>query len=525
MDSLPTSEARQHLVSDALRRYAALIIAIGLVLGAVGYFLASKQPRVFTAQAKVLVRATVGNSLSPDSATSGQRVTVSMVTEAALVDSPAVADGVAKSLGVSTVTAVAAVDATVPTNTQLVEINYTAGSAAVAQKGAQSFADAFLAYRKGLSSAVVQAQLANLTKQQTEVTANLTAAGKAAAVTDAKPDANAQVQLYAGRLATIQNNIATASTTDTNPGSVVTPAILPLESASIIGKLIAPIAAVVGLLLGFLLALWLVRRDDRIRATNEQTFFGVPVLSAVRGKAATARTFSDGADDPLSESYRRARAGLLATRGEQGKVFAVAGSSEGIQVGDVAVNLGIALSRAGYTVAVADTTAGWEDLADDLGVTSDSGFSDLLHDAAPSLTTVPVKGVDLLPGGRDAVSSRDLFHSDEMAQAVSVLGASHEFGLLAAAAVTTAEGSGVVLVADSVILVAEDRRTTHVELAEAMHRCAELGTSVLGVIVVPRTSARRRPVASPSSAAWASQEPGDGSSAPAGEPAESTSRG
>lgn len=494
MESLPSSEVRQHLVGDALRRYAALIVAVGLVLGAAGYFLASKQPKVFTGQAKVLIRATTGNSLSPDSATSGQRVTVAMVTEAALVDSPAVADGVAKSLGVSTATAVQAVDATVPTNTQLVEISYTAGSASVAQKGAQSFAVAFLAYRKSLSDTVVKAQLGNLGKQQQEVTANLKAAGQAASVADAKPDANAQVQLYAGRLATIQNNIAAANATDTNPGAVVTPAVLPVEDASLVDKLIAPAAAVVGLILGFLLALWLVRRDDRIRARSQQSFFGAPVLTAVAGKA---RVVSDGSDDAVSESYRGARAGLLATRGEAGKVFAVVGASEGVQVGDVAVNLGVALGRAGYRVAVVDATAGWEDLGADLGVTSPTGFSDLLREKVPALTTVSVKGVDLLSGGPEAVVSKDLFHSDEMALAVGTIGLAHDFGLLAGAGVTTAEGSGVVLVADSVVLVAEDRRTTHADLGEAMQRCRELGTPVVGVIVVPRTTVRRRPVSSP----------------------------
>ncbi len=493
MESLPYTESRERLVVDALRRYVVLILVVGAVTaGAAAYFLAS-QPHRYTGESRVLVRATTGNALSPDSATSGQRVTVAMVTESALVDSPVVATEAAKQIGVSVEQAVRAVTASVPANTQLVEIQYTAGSPELAQKGAQKFADAYLAYRKGLTDEVVKTQLATLAKQRTEVSANLKAAGTAAAITDAKPDANAQVQLYAGRLATIENNIAAADATDINPGSVVTPALLPRANSSIINKVLVPGGAILGLLLGFVAALLLVRRDDRIRGASEHRLYGAPVLAAISGKPSMVRRLSDGGDDPVSESYRRARAGILATQGAKGQVLAVLGAAPGIPVADVALNLGGALARSGYRTAVVDGTAGWEDLGTLTGTTAEYGLHDLLRSPG-DLTVVPnpVRGIELVTAGEDAALARDLFHSEGMTAALSGISKGFDLSLVAGASVTTAEGSGVALNSDGVILVAEDRRTTHAAILEAMQRCAELHAIVIGVIVVPAHPGGRR---------------------------------
>lgn len=491
METLPHAEVQEHLVRDALKRHLALLVVLGVLFGAAGAFLASKQPREYTSEARVLITATTGNALSPDSATSSQRVTVAMVTEAALVDSPAIADSVAKSLGVTTDTAVKAMTASVPPNTQLVSIKYTANSATLAQRGAKAFADAYLAYRKGLSVAVVKTQVASLTAQDKDVSAKLAAAGRAAAVTDAKPDANAQVQLYASRLATIQNNLAAVNTTQTSPGALVDPPDLPPVTTSIIGQLLVPVAVVLGLLLGFVLALWRERRDDRIRGARDHDRLGVPLLAVVPGKGTTARALVDGGDDPVSESYRHARAGLLAARGSSGRVFGVAGATTGHPVADVALNLGQAIARAGYRTAVVDATAGHEDLGEVTGVESDHGFSDVLHsDIDVATIAVATRGLELVTRGGNPWDSRDLFHSEEMRRAVAAVGGAHDYSLLAASGATTAEGSGVAIASDGMILVVEERRTTHAQLGSALQRCREVGAPVLGVVVVPSSAKR-----------------------------------
>lgn len=519
MESLPYSEEREFLVGDALRRYFALIIVLGLLFGGVAAYVASNTKSSYTAEAAVLIQPTAGNPLSPDSATSAQRVTVAMVTESALVDSSAVATGVAKALGVTTAEAVAAVDASVPPNTQLVDIAFTAPTASQAQLGAQSFADAYLEFRKMNSEAVVAAQVDTLAAQEKQVASSLSDAGASAALTNAKPDANAEVQLYAARLATIQNNIATAKATDTDPGSVVRPADAPAATTRILDQILVPLAVVLGLLLGTIVALWLVRRDDRIMGGSEHDLFGAPLLVAVPTKAPQARSIVHPDRDVVSDSYRVARAGVLAARGSRGKVFAVAGATEGIRIGDVASNLATALGRSGYDVALVDATAGWEDLGELMSASSSVGFTDLLakpgdhQDRSTWMQTVG--SIDLVVRGDGAADSRDRFHGSEMRPAVKMVSDSYQHTVLASASVITAEGSGVALAADSVILVVEDRRTTHAQAAEAVRRCAELGTPILGYISVPPVvtswRSKLRPQVSRTSVASDSTVPPQGS--------------
>ena len=163
---------------------------------------------------------------------------------------------------------------------------------------------------------------------------------------------------------------------------------------------------------------------------------------------------------------------------------------------------------------MADLTAGWEDLPAVVGVHPESGFSELLMSATAAPTSVMTRGVDVIGSGADPIESRDLFHGNEMAHAVKRIGAAHDFAVLAGAGVTTAEGSGVVLVADSVILVVESRRTTHGMLAQSLQRCHELGTPVLGVIVVPATTVVDRPLAATSGSRRRGQEPEPQQAAP-----------
>ena len=487
MESLPYADAREHLVRDALRRNIALILALGVVFGLVAWLVTSKATASYSSQAKVLIEPTVGNALSPDSATSSQRVTVAMTTEAALVDSPTIAEGVGKELGMSTSDVTDATTASVPANTQLILITFTDDDEATAQKGAQEVADQYLAYRKSQSQAVVKTQVDNLTKQEKAVSESLSNAGKSAAVTDAKPDANAQVQLYASRLATIQNNIATAQATSTNPGSVVMPATKPAAVSNIIDSILVPVAVLLGLLLGFALALWRERRDDRVRGTSEHVIAGAPVLAVVPRKAPGARALATGSDDVVSESYRLARAGVLASRGSKGKVFAVVGAADGVGVADVAANLGIALARAGYSVVVADATGGAESIGRLAGVEATAGFSELLRGESADGTpwTGTDAGVDVVVAGADPASTTDLFHSDAMVRAVAALAGQHDFTILAGAPITSAEGSGVVLSADSTLVVLEERRSTHAQAELAVQRSTELGTPVLGFVTVP----------------------------------------
>ncbi|GGL35069.1 hypothetical protein H9L10_01380 [Phycicoccus endophyticus] len=498
MDGLPHTDERTDLVRDALRRHAIVILVLGVVFGALGFALTQRSHDVYTSEAKVLIRPTVGNPLSPDATSSSQRVTVAMVTEAALVDSPVIADRVAEATGESAADALRSVSADVPANTQLVAITVRSEDPATAQAEAQRFAEEYLAYREEQSTSVTTTEIDNLKKQEESVQKSLAAAGKAAAVTDAQPDANAQVQLYAGRLATIQNSIATAQATDIRPGSVVLPATSGSVQRNLMRLALPVLALVIGLALGVAWALLRSRRDDRVRAVTGHTLDTVPVLATVPATAPGAREVAGEDDAAVAESYRLARAALLAEPQRRGRVVAVAGCTPQTSAGDVAANLALSLARAGYSVVLVDASGSQDGVGAELGMRSAVGFADLLGHAAPDADDIEVtrlggvSGVDVVAAGRNVDRARDLYYSESMGAVIASLVRRYDLVVLAAASVPSAEGSGVVLAADSLVAVVEEGRTSHRDLQVTAERAAELRSTLLGVVVVPSAAPARR---------------------------------
>ena len=165
METLQRDDVRLHIVADALRRrFVLIVVVVALVTAAIGAYVMHLAPS-YAASAKVLIRPIPGNALSLDSSKNGQQVTVAMETEAGLVNSPKVAALVSKALHATVTAGSPAVSATVPPNTQIVEIQYTAHSARAAQEGAQAYADAFLVFRAGEADDNLQHGLAVLAKQ------------------------------------------------------------------------------------------------------------------------------------------------------------------------------------------------------------------------------------------------------------------------------------------------------------------------------------------------------------------------
>lgn len=498
METVLEDDGQQRVLLDAVRRYIPLIIVFAVVFAIAGGLAGLARPSSYTASTKVLIASTTGNPLSAASTKSGQQVTVAMTTEAAVVTSPKVAASAAESLDIPTTAAVGAVVATVPPNTQLIDISYTASNATNAQTGAAAFATAYLDHRRTVSRGIIDAQLSTLQDQEKSVTTNLKSASNAAAILDSKPDANAEVQLYASRLATIQDNIATAESTPTDPGTVIAPATKPTAPAGMQWWLFAVASGVVGLLLGLALAIWRARADDRIRTGRVSVVYGLPVLAAVpaAGRKGRSAAESDDQHGPVAESYRRARAGIVASSAPTGNVLAVAGVGQDAPVADVVLNLGTALSRAGRVTTVVDATAGAEDLSALAGGSTGPSLAELMGGKRPMATSA-TSGMRVVAGNTDPSQARDMFHSDRLRGLIEELRSDSEFVLMACQDVESSPGSGVVLAARRVVLVVQDRRTSLAAVAEAIRRCAELDAQVIGLIAIPRGRSRGSDVANP----------------------------
>lgn len=489
MNSLPSDEVRAHLVADALRHRWRIVVAVALLFTvAVGAFALSQSPS-YTATAKVLVQPIPGNALTSDLSSNTSQTTVAMETEASLVTSPEVTTLANKTLRDNLDAGSPAVTATVPENTLIVRIDFKANSRARAQAGAQAFATAFLAYRSDKAKANVKFTLDSLEKQAKTAQDNLKRASTTASGPKPPPDAASQVQLYASRLAGLQASIGELQTTNTQSGSVVTPARVPDSRTGVSPALLIGAAALLSIAGGLAIAIARERNDDHIRASAEPVLMGVPVLATIpwRSMAQIHQLGSEtGSDEELDDAFRRARTGILAST--QGPAVLAVSAVEGREpVAEVATGLARTLLRAGYNTVLVDASVDGSGPSDSLLDEDNDGLAKLLSDdAVSSIALVEVDGLKVLASGVSTESVRDLYASDRLAAIFKTLSGTADFVVVAAPDSSTAEGSAVALASDAVALVATDRLTTHRHLEDTLDRLHTLGASVLGIVVTPR---------------------------------------
>ncbi len=492
VDTEPADELRLHIVSDAVRHHILLILAVVLVVtGAVGAF-AFTRPPSYTSTAKVVLRPIAGNAFSEQSATNAQQVTIAMETEAGLVSSPAVAKLASKALGTEVAAGSDAVNVKVPPSTQIVQIEFTADTPGLAQKGAQAFADAFLAYRAGQASSIRGRQLKILRTQATTATKSLRRASARAARTNAPPEAAAQVQLYTGRVASLQDSIGSLQATPTDAGSIVTPATAPDGPDGLGPAVLTVLASLLALGLGAALALWRERVDDRVRVASS-SLDGVPLLATV--PLDPGGPSAPSADDEVAASaYRMARTGVTALAAHPSAllVSAVSDAVPPEATAEVTARLALALTASGYRTVVVDATLGAGGVARWFDVDAEPGLSDVLVDENRGTATVHARDVDVLPAGTRPGSAAELLGGEGLTLLLARLRERADFVLVAGHRVGTAEGGAVAQACDGVVLLVGDRATTHREVSLASHQVTVSGTSVLGAIGVPRRRRRGR---------------------------------
>lgn len=471
METIPPSEVNAHLVRNALRHQWPVILVAVLVMAAAGAFVGRGLGAAYNSTSSVLLKATIGNVLSPDSSKSSQQITVAMTTEAELVTSPQVTDLVNKKLGTTIPASSSAVSVTVPVSTQILQIAVNGTSAEDAQARTEAFADAFLTYRTDQSKALIDQQVKDLTAQEKAASDGLKKATTDAAAPQPSADAVARLQLYSSRVATLQDSITTLTSTSTDPGVVVAPATLPSDASGLPSWIFLLTGGLLGLGLGGVLALWRERSDDRIRFTSVATVDGLPVLASLVGTAAD------------EESQRQLRASVVRLSPAPG-VLAIVPVSDAVPadlvltVGD---ELARSLARSGYRTALVDATMRDE--------TSGSGLGDwLLEPGSTELSAAAetVEGVDRVRGGRQASNARDLLAGDRFAAGVRNLVESHDYVLLVGTSPSSGSGADLALVADHGLAVGRERTTTHEHVRELIQRTARTGPLVLGLVAASR---------------------------------------
>jgi capsular polysaccharide biosynthesis protein len=234
----PSPDALVHRSGGDLADYASLLrrrwpiflllLAAGAGGGVVSLLAA---PPAYTAFAQVLVVAT-GPQEQTNQVTSRQRESLNLDTEAQIVQSTVVAKKAAKVLR----SIPGPVEVSVPPNTSVLQISYTAGDPAAAAAGANAYARAYLAYRSESFTGALTAQLKVLLIKLKQVNAGL---AKVAATLPglAKGTAERTIALQQQNVLSRQSHTLTAKydafkTVAVIPGSVISDAVAPTEPSA-----------------------------------------------------------------------------------------------------------------------------------------------------------------------------------------------------------------------------------------------------------------------------------------------------
>ncbi len=500
-----------HRDSDAatLGDYALLLkrrwpsVVAGLILGsAIAVVFMVMASRTYTSHAAVLVTATNSNAMvqpGQNQRTHG----INMDTEARLVTSTETLTIVADSLGLSRddlADLPDSVTVTVPPNSEILDVSFSAPTAIDAQRGAQAFASAYLDHRRVSAENALQEQGASLQRRIDAVSAELQSVAQSAA---ALPPDSAQRAVVERRATLLNNQLASlggeldqVQSTTVTPGRIVSDAEFPSVPSNRDPKLTVAAGAALGLLLGLIAAYLRQRADDRIRNPRDLTsHISIPLLDVLpQPLAITGSALLDPAS-PNAVAVARLRNLISASRSTEPPphVVLVAGVRQG--GGPIAVHLAASLARTGLEVRLL--------CADVHGST----VNDLLGGRSPGVAEVMSGDADLsdawrtfdgLPNLRVLVSGMDPDRASSLLQTAGASALLHrvsegaDYVILEAPATTVSpDAQTLARLAGTTVLVVESGRHIRARhVVDAYQQLESMRTLVLGAVMVRYTTTK-----------------------------------
>jgi capsular polysaccharide biosynthesis protein len=476
------------------------LIGVGLLIGLTlaTLWTLTRTPR-YTATATVLVQPT-GVQNSADLANGRTNSNINLDTEARLLRSTTVAERVNELLGRndSPYELVEQVRVTVPPNTEVLSIAFTAPSPSRAQQGAHAFAAAYLERRGKAAQDTLDEQIDRIQRQSSGINTTLRSlSAKLATLPVSSRDrvyTTTQKTLLQEQLTSLNQVLGRLNTTVVTPGRLLTDAQVPTSpsSPSLPLNLAAGLAG--GLLLGLVLAYARGRRDSRLLSPGEvEKVLGIPVVATAPSVRVDA---VEPPDSPAGHAYRRI-ANTLPTvlEGTTGVVMVTA-TTPGPAGDVVAANVAAALARRGTSVTLlqVDRTSR---LCSRLVGTGRTGV-DLppvrLWDVeagvtAPRYVLSPVAGIPRLSVVTPDEGAESSVSGDGGREIVDHL--RYRDGFLVVSAPSTAGGAEAQAVAgrvDAVILVAQLGSRAE-EAVDAVQQLDDVRAPLFGAVVVPPVKA------------------------------------
>lgn len=375
------------------------IVVLGIVVGiAAGLAVAAVQTKVYDATASVLVQET-GAPNTGQVVNARTNSGINLDTESQVVMSQVVAARAQSILKTKTPAAqlISNVSVTVPPNSSVLAIAYSAPTAKAAQQGARAFAQAYLANRGDQATKQVAGQVAALQAQRLALDKQLSdASGQIASLPPTsvqRQQAQASSGIISNQLSALGGQLTTLSSADITPGTILTDAALPTKPTSPNKLLDLGGGLLAGLLLGLIVAFVVERSDRRIYSADDAgRRAALPLLASLPRKRFPNRLAAPGdAAGAHIGRLRNALAALLADREMLAsdsalhgpRTVVVCGGRTDDTNGVVAANLAAAMAASGYRVTLVCADRSSSSLAL-LGASADRpGLTEVLRDGTP----------------------------------------------------------------------------------------------------------------------------------------------
>ena len=314
MSSDITPPAPRPLLLRAVRHHV-LVVVWCLVNGLlIGWLLASSQQVTYASTAHVLVNPTVGNPFAPAPSSVRQDEVTSLETEAQVARSAEVLSDVAADNPQLTLRELQrATTISLPPNSQVLEMTYTASDAATAQQLADAWSVAYLANRDRRALEVNAERMARVESQTQAVVDDLRAA-TAAAQRGGEAERLFQTELASAlrnELVSLRAQRSYLENSEAPAGSVISPASSGSSTAGLTPLLLMLGGAFAGLVLGCLIAVALERFAGVVRSAPEVEEAGLPVIAAVPARGWGDRLRRTPPTEGVDATIRRLRAKIL----------------------------------------------------------------------------------------------------------------------------------------------------------------------------------------------------------------------
>jgi capsular exopolysaccharide synthesis family protein len=491
----PIGDLRSY-VGIVRRRKWSLIFVVAITLAAAAAF-SYRQTPMYRSTESVQVKP-----LDPNQALQGgytYNFGISMTTEQALAASPAVATlahQVAADEGVTSPDD-GSLDTTVPTDTPILDITYSAADPIQARDWADAYAQGYILYRAHQASDNYQSakksyedQISARNAELDQLRAQLATASKSAA-----PGIQAEIDQKEALVKALANQEAgLAYPVTSTAAESIAPATVPAAAYSPNWVRNMALALMAGLALGFAVVFIRERLDDRFmgREDLEETA-GAPVLAIVPSisnwkRNTTKLVARDAPKTAPAEAYRTLRTNVaFMARTNDLKMISMVSPSMGEGKTTTTANLAVALAQSGKRVVALSCDLRKPRLHRFYGLSNDVGVTSILRDGV----SVPeaaqrVSGIDTLrviASGPVPHDPAELLGSEEMEEMLADLRRYADFVIVDTAPVlVVSDALSVAPKTDGVIIMSDAGSTMRGAVKATREQLELVGANIVGAV-------------------------------------------